>query len=93
MNLKPLYDRVIVKPDVEEDKTKGGILIPDTASKEKPQTGEVISVGEGLTDDKPLKVKKGDRVLFGKYGGNDVTIDDIEYKILKENDILAVIVD
>ena len=91
MKVKPLYDRVLIKPDDEEDKTKGGLYIPDTAKKERPQTGEVIAVGDGIDKDTPMKLKVSDRVLFSKYGGNEITIEDIEYKIMKESDILAII--
>jgi chaperonin GroES len=94
MNLRPLHDKIIVKRIDAPQTTKGGIVIPDTA-KEKPQEGEVIAVGKGriLEDGKviPLEVKKGDRILFGKYGGNEVKIDGEEYIILDENDVLAVI--
>jgi chaperonin GroES len=91
-NLKPLADRVIVKPLEEQEKKRGGIIIPDTA-KEKPQEGEVIAVGPGKIADngeriKP-EVKKGDRVLYGKYSGTEVTVDGNEYLILRESDILA----
>jgi len=91
MNLKPLYDRVIVKPEEEEAKTKGGIFIPDTVKKEKSQRGEIVAVGCGIDKDTPLKVKVGDKVLFSKYAGNDITIEDVDYIIMKENDILAII--
>jgi chaperonin GroES len=90
--LKPLADRVIVKPLEEKEKKRGGIIIPDTA-KEKPQEGEVIAVGPGKISEtgeriKP-EVKKGDRVLYGKYSGTEVTVDGHEYLILRETDILA----
>jgi chaperonin GroES len=92
MKVRPLYDRVIVRRVAEEEKTKGGIIIPDSA-KEKPSEAEVTAVGNGKVDDKgalrPLNVKKGDRVLFGKYSGNDIKIDDEEFMILKEDEILA----
>ncbi len=92
--VKPLGDRVLVMPLEEEEQIKGGIIIPDTA-KEKPQRGEVVAVGDGKTDDAgkkiELSVKKGDLVLYGKYGGTDVRLDDIDYLILSEGDILAVI--
>ncbi len=91
--LKPLADRVVVKVFSEEEKTKGGIVLPDTA-KEKPQEGEVIAVGSGRRLDNgsvvPLEVKVGDRVIFAKYGGTEVKIDDEEYLILRESDILAI---
>jgi len=97
MNLKPLGDRVIVKPAEAETQTQSGLFIPDTA-KEKPQRGEVMAVGEGkLKDDGnrvPIDVKVGDTVIFSKYGGSDVKIDNIEYKILDaERDIIAIVVD
>ncbi len=93
--ITPLADRVLVKPmDMKEIK-KGGIIIPDTA-KEKPQEGEVMAVGKGRINETngervPLEVKKGDRVLYGKYSGTEITIDDVEYLILRESDILAVL--
>jgi chaperonin GroES len=91
VNVTPLYDRVLVRRLEEEDRM-GGIIIPDTA-KEKPQEGEVIAVGSGRQDKKgvriPLDVKPGDRILFGKYTGNDIRIDDEEFLILREEDILA----
>ncbi|HEY8427673.1 MAG TPA: co-chaperone GroES [Sandaracinaceae bacterium] len=94
MNVRPLHDRVLVKRVREEEKTKGGIIIPDTA-KEKPIEGEVIAVGNGkiLENGKvrPLEVKKGDRVLFSKYGGTEVKIDGEEHLILRESDILGVV--
>ena len=94
MKLRPLHDRVIVKRIDEEDVTSGGIIIPDTA-KEKPQQGKVIAVGKGkiLQNGKvnPMTVKKGDRVLFGKYSGSDVKIDGEEHLIMREDDILAVV--
>ena len=92
MKIKPLNDRILVKRLEAEDKTKGGIIIPDTA-KEKPQEAEVIAVGKGKLDDDgkliPLEVKKGDRVLIGKYSGTEVTIDGEEHIILREEEILA----
>jgi len=94
MGFRPLQDRVIVKRLNEEEKTKSGIIIPDTA-KEKPLQGSVISVGTGkLLDNgstKPVDVKQGDTVLFGKYAGTEVKIDGLEHLILKEDDILAVV--
>ena len=92
--IRPLHDRVIVKRVKEEEKTKGGIIIPDTA-KEKPIEGEVIAVGNGkVADDgkqRPLDVKKGDRVLFGKYSGNEIKIDGVEHLILREDEVLGII--
>lgn len=94
MNIRPLHDRLIVKRFEEEEKTKGGIIIPDNA-KEKPQQGEVIAVGSGkvLEDGKkaPLEVKKGDRVLFGKYSGTEIKIDGAEYLMMREEDILGIV--
>ena len=94
MAFRPLGDRVLVRRVEEEEKTKGGIIIPDTA-KEKPAEGEVIAVGNGKTNDKgelrPLAVKKGDRVLFGKYTGSDIKIDGVDHLILREDDVLGVI--
>jgi chaperonin GroES len=93
MKLRPLHDRVVVKRLEEEEKTAGGIIIPDTA-KEKPQQGKVISVGKGkiLEDGKvvPLVVKEGDRVLFSKYAGTDIKVDGDEHLIMREDDILAI---
>ncbi|HSC88669.1 MAG TPA: co-chaperone GroES [Polyangiaceae bacterium] len=91
--IRPLQDRVIVKRVAEEEKTKGGIIIPDTA-KEKPIEGEVIAVGPGKLDDgKRIEpsVKAGDRVLFGKYAGTEVKLDGVEHLILREDDILGVL--
>jgi chaperonin GroES len=94
MNIRPLHDRLIVKRFDEEEKTKGGIIIPDNA-KEKPQQGEVIAVGNGkvLEDGKkvPLEVKTGDRVLFGKYSGTEIKIDGNEYLMMREDDILGIV--
>jgi chaperonin GroES len=91
VNITPLHDRVLVRRLEEKESVKGGIIIPDTA-KEKPQEGEVIAVGSGRREKGeliPLDVKPGDRVLFGKYSGNDIKIDDEEFMILKEEEILA----
>ena len=94
MRIRPLHDRVIVKRTEEEEKTKGGILIPDTA-KEKPVEGKVIAIGEGRIKKDgtkiPLEVKVGDRVLFTKYGGTEVKIDGEEHLMMREDDLLAVI--
>jgi chaperonin GroES len=94
MKIRPLHDRLIVKRLEEEDKTKGGIIIPDTA-KEKPIEGKVIAAGEGRLnkDGKkiPMEVKTGDRILFAKYGGTEVKMDGEEYLMMKEDDVLAVI--
>ena len=93
MKIKPLGDRILVLGVEEEKKTKGGILIPDTA-KEKPQEGKVIAVGPGKVNEKgkriPLDVKKGNRVLFVKYAGNEIKIDGVEHLIMREDDILAI---
>jgi chaperonin GroES len=94
MKVKPLADRVLIKPSEADEVKKGGIIIPDTA-KEKPQQGEVMEVGPGrVTDDGKkiaMEVKKGDKVLYGKYSGTEVTIEGVEYKIMKEDEILAVL--
>lgn len=95
MNIRPLGDRVVVKPLAQEEKTKGGIVLPDTAAKEKPQQGEVLAVGSGRTLENgqkvPLEVKVGDKVIFSKYAGTEVKLDDEEILILSERDIHAVI--
>jgi chaperonin GroES len=94
MKFRPLHDRVVLRRIEEDERTKGGIIIPDTA-KEKPQQGEVVAVGPGTRDEKgvvqPLDVKAGDRVLFGKWSGTEVKIDGEELLIMKENDILGVL--
>ena len=94
MKVRPLHDRIIVKRLEEEERTKGGIIIPDTA-KEKPIEGKVIAVGDGRINEDgkkiPLDVKKGDRVLFVKYGGTEIKIDGEEHLMMKEDDILAII--
>jgi len=94
MKLRPLHDRILVKRVEEETTTKGGIIIPDSA-KEKPAEGKVISVGNGkLGEDGkriPLEIKKGDRILFSKYGGTEVKIDGEEYLIMREDDVLGII--
>jgi chaperonin GroES len=94
MKVRPLHDRVIVKRVEEEEKTKGGIIIPDTA-KEKPVEGKVIAVGDGkLADDGkkiPLEVKAGNKILFGKYAGTEIQIDGEEHLIMREDDIIAII--
>ncbi len=89
MNLKPINDRVVIKPAPAEEKTKGGIIIPDTA-KEKPQRGEVVAVGPGK-EGKSLSVKPGDIVLYGKYAGQEFTLDGQDYLIMREDDILVVL--
>jgi chaperonin GroES len=94
MKVRPLNDRILVKRLVEEEMTKGGIIIPDSA-KEKPAEGEVMAVGKGKINDKgdriKMDVKVGDRVLFSKYGGTDVKIDGVDHLIMREDDILAVV--
>ena len=92
--IRPLQDRIIVKRVQEEEKTKGGIIIPDTA-KEKPMEGEVVAVGPGARDEKgalvALDVKAGDRILFGKWSGTEVKLDGVEYLIMKESDIMGIL--
>ena len=94
MKFRPLHDRVVVKRVEEEGKTKGGIIIPDTA-KEKPMEGEIVAVGPGARDEKgtlvPLDVKKGDRILFGKWSGTEVKLDSEELIVMKESDIMGVL--
>jgi chaperonin GroES len=96
MRIRPLNDRVVVFRVGDEDKTAGGIIIPDTA-KEKPQEGKVKAVGSGKVNDKgervALEVKEGDRVLFGKYSGTEIKIDGVEHLIMREDDILAIIME
>jgi len=89
VNVKPLADRVLVEPAAAEQKTAGGIIIPDTA-KEKPQKGTVVAVGNGKKDE-PITVKVGDQVLYGKYSGTEINIEGKDYLIMRESDILAVI--
>ena len=96
INIKPLGDRILVKPDeVEDEKSPGGIIIPDTARKEKPERGEVIAIGPGKRGDDneliPVDVKVGDTVVFSKYGYDEIKIDDEEYYIISESNILAII--
>ena len=94
MKFRPLHDRVVVKRVAEEEKTKGGIIIPDTA-KEKPMEGEVVSVGPGARDEKGTlvapDVKAGDRILFGKWSGTEIKLDGVEYLIMKESDIMGIV--
>ena len=94
MKLRPLQDRILVRRVKEEEKTKGGIIIPDTA-KEKPAEGKVVAVGNGKLDDSgkriALEVKKGDRILFGKYSGTEVKMEGEEYLIMREDDVLGII--
>lgn len=94
MKMKPLADRVVIKPSPAEEKTKGGIILPDTA-KEKPVVGEVVAVGPGkVTDDGkkvPMEIKVGDKVLYGKYSGTEVTIEGDDYLIMREADVFAIV--
>jgi chaperonin GroES len=94
MKIRPLHDRILVKRQEEKETKKGAIIIPDSA-KEKPQEGKVIAVGNGKVTDEgkkvPLDVKTGDRILFGKYSGSEVTLDDEEYLILREEDVLCIL--
>ncbi len=94
MKFRPLHDRVVVKRVAEEEKSRGGIIIPDTA-KEKPMEGEIIAVGPGARDEKgalvPLDVKAGDRILFGKWSGTEIKLDGVEYLIMKESDIMGIL--
>jgi chaperonin GroES len=94
MNIRPLYDRIVVKRLEEKEQVQGGIIIPDTA-KEKPQEGEVFAVGKGKRNDKgeivPLELEVGNKILFGKYSGSDIKVDGSEYLIMREDEVLAVI--
>ena len=94
MNIRPLYDRIVVKRIDEEETMRGGIIIPDSA-KEKPQQGEVMAAGNGKRNEEgkliPLDVKVGDRILFGKYSGNDIKLDGEEYMIMREDEVLGVL--
>jgi chaperonin GroES len=89
INIKPLADRVLVEPAAAEEKTAGGIIIPDTA-KEKPMKGTIVAAGNGKKDE-PMTVKVGDRVLYGKYAGTEISVDGRDYLIMRESDIYAVI--
>jgi chaperonin GroES len=95
LRIRPLADRVVIKPAEREERTKGGIYLPDTASKERPMEGTVVAVGDGRVDDNgkriPMNVKAGDRVLFAKYSGTEYKVDDVEYLVMAEKDILGVI--
>jgi chaperonin GroES len=97
MKLRPLRDHVIIQAMGQEEKTKGGIVLPDTASKERPEQGKVVATGPGRVNTKgqriPMEVKRGDLVLFSKYGPNEVKVDDKEYLVAKEDDILAILED
>ncbi|MBA2248876.1 MAG: co-chaperone GroES [Chitinophagaceae bacterium] len=90
LSIQPLHDRVIVKADAAEEKTAGGIIIPDTA-KEKPQRGTVVAAGPGKKEDEPVTVKAGDTVLYSKYGGTEITLEGVDYLIMRESDILAIL--
>jgi len=94
VNIRPLHDRILAKRRETDEEVRGGIIIPDTA-KEKPQEADVVAVGPGKLDDDgkrlPMDVKKGDRVLIGKYSGSEIKVDDQEYVILREDEVLAVI--
>jgi chaperonin GroES len=89
INIKPLADRVLIEPSSAEEKTAGGLIIPDTA-KEKPQRGTVIAVGPGKKDE-PMTVKEGDVVLYGKYAGTEITINNTNYLIMRESDVVAIV--
>ena len=95
MKIKPLFDHILIEPIKEEEKTKSGILLPETAEKERPEQGKVIAVGPGKRNEKgeliPTSVKPGQKVLFKKYGPDEIKVDDKEYLICKEEDILAII--
>ncbi len=95
MKIKPLADHILIEPEVEGEKTKGGILLPENADKGRPEKGKVIAVGPGKKTSSgkvvPMEIKKGDKVLFTKYGPNEIKVDDNEYLIAKQDDILAVI--
>jgi chaperonin GroES len=94
MQIRPLHDRVLVEPLEAEEKTAGGIIIPDTA-KEKPMEGKIVAVGKGSKNDEgkvtPLDVKKGDRILYGKWSGTEVKVDGSDYLIMKESDVMGVV--
>ena len=95
MQIKPISDHILIEPIKEEEKTKTGILLPDTAEKERPEQGKIVAVGPGKRDKKgervPLEVKPGDKVLFTKYGPTEIKVEDREYLIAKEEDILAIL--
>jgi len=90
MNIKPLGDRILVKPLTTEEVTKSGIVLPETSDKEKKEQGEIVAIGDG-ENIKKLKLKIGDKVLFGKYAGDEVEMDKVDYKFLKDEDILGVV--
>lgn len=93
--IRPLGDRAVIKPDDREEKTAGGIYLPDTATKERPQQGTILAIGEGRRDDSgkliPMNVRVGDKVLFAKYSGTEFKVDDVEYLIISEKDILGIV--
>lgn len=95
LKLRPLADRIIIQPVEEEAKTKGGVILPDTMTKEKPMRGKVVAVGKGRVDEGgkkvPLELKINDEVIYSKYAGTEVKIDETEYLILKEDDVLAIL--
>ena len=95
MKIKPLSDHVLIEPIKEEEKTKTGILLPDTAEKEKPEQGKVIAAGPGKANSSgkivPLEVKAGDKVVFKKYSPDEIAVDDVEYLVIEEDDILAIV--
>lgn len=94
MNIKPMQDRLLVKPENEEQKTAGGIIVPDTATKEKPMRGEVIAIGPGKLSEKgvrlPMDVKVGDQVIYGKYSGTEFKLEDDDLLIIEQSDVLAI---
>ena len=94
MNVRPLADRILIRRLDAQEEVRGGIIIPDSA-KEKPQEGKVIAVGSGKRDDKgdrvPMEIKKGDRILFGKYGGTEIKLDGVEHVILREDEVLGIL--
>lgn len=95
LEIRPLYDRLVVEPREEENKTKGGIVLPDTASKDKPMRGKVIATGKGKCVDgkiHPLEVKVGDEILYGKYAGTNIKLNEVEYLVMREEDVMGVIV-
>lgn len=94
MNIKPIHDRILIRPSKDEEKTAGGLFLPETASKEKPTQGEVIAVGPGRLDKSgkriPLEVKKGDTVFYSKWSGTEIKVDDEKYLLVKEDDVLCI---
>lgn len=94
MNIKPIHDRILIRPSKDEEKTAGGLFLPETATKEKPTQGEVIAVGPGRLDKSgkriPLEVKKGDTVFYSKWSGTEIKVDDEKYLLVKEDDVLCI---